>query len=182
MEKIVKQTLLPTQKENKETDPNSLLIDIAKEKHIDKKWTDKPFFIIKILANTSKGDLAEEFIVRYCKQLGFTLEDKATRLGDYDKVINGKRFEIKMATEDVSGNFQFNHLRYDYKYDGVICIGVSPDSILFDIYSKGDLATGKAGTLVSMGRGQNSSFKLTKSKASLKPINRFKNSLADFIK
>jgi hypothetical protein len=82
-------------------------------------------------------------------------------------------FEIKMATEDVSGNFQFNHIRYDYKYDWLLCLGIAPSSILFDIWSKGDVATDKAGSLVSMGGGQNSSFKLTKPKKSLRPIVEF---------
>ena len=163
------------------TDPLTLFLKIAKEKHIGNKWIDKPCYSVKILGNSSKGDLAEEFIVQYCRELGFQVEDKKTRLGDYDKIIEGKKFEIKMATEDLTGNFQFNHLRYDYKYDGVICIGVSPDSILFEIYSKSEIATGKAGNLVSMGRGQNSSFKLTKPKSSLKPIGEFKEKLKTFL-
>jgi len=121
--------------------------------------------------------LAEEFVVEYCQELGFKVEDKKTRLGDYDKIINGKKFEIKMATEDLTGNFQFNHIRYDYKYDFVLCLGVSPDSILFEIYTKSDIIIGKAGNLVSMGRGQNSSFKLTKPKNTLRPISEFKDKL-----
>jgi len=161
--------------------PLKLLIRIAKEKHVDKKWTDKPLYLIKILANSSKGDLAEEFVMVYCKALGFKVEDKKTRLGDYDKIINGKKFEIKMATEDLTGNFQFNHIRYDYKYDWVICLGVSPDSILFEIYSKAEIATEKAGNLVSMGRGQNSSFKLTKPKNTLKPISEFNDELKSLL-
>jgi len=108
--------------------------------------------------------------MKYCQSLGFDVEYGASRLGDYDLDINNKKFEIKMATEDQGGNFQFNHLRYDYKYHFVLCLGVSPDSILFKIYSKADLATGKAGSLVSMGRGQNSSFKLTKPKSTLMNI------------
>lgn len=163
-------------------DPLALLIKIAKEKHVDKKWTDQPLYLIKILANSSKGDLAEAFVMAYCQELGFKVEDKTTRLGDYDLEINGKKFEVKMATEDLSGNFQFNHIRYDYKYDFVLCLGISPDSILFEIYSKGDVATGKAGNLVSMGRGQNSSFKLTKDKNTLQPIKRFKDKLQSILR
>lgn len=105
-------------------DPLALLIKIAKEKHVDKKWTDQPLYLIKILANSSKGDLAEAFVMAYCQELGFKVEDKTTRLGDYDLEINGKKFEVKMATEDLSGNFQFNHIRYDYKYDFVLCLGI----------------------------------------------------------
>ena len=159
------------------TNPLSLLIKIAKEKHVDKKWTDKPLYLIKILANSSKGDLGEEFVRAYCKESGFDVDPKEGRLGDYDVIINKKKFEVKMATEDISGNFQFNHIRYDYKYDWVLCLGICPDSILFEIYSKADVVTGKAGNLVSMGRGQNSSFKLTKPKNALHPISEFNDKL-----
>ena len=136
------------------TNPLKLLIKIAKEKHIDSKWADKPLYLIKILANTSKGDLVEDFVTEYSNALGFTAVKNPTRQGDYDVKINNQKFEVKMATEDVSGNFQFNHIRYDYKYDWLLCIGVSPNEILFQVYSKGDLATNKAGTLVSMGAGK----------------------------
>lgn len=163
-------------------DPIELLVKLAKEKHVGNKWIGQPFYAIKILGNSSKGDLSEEFIMIYCRELGFNVEDKKTRLGDYDKIINGKKFEIKMASEDKGGSFQFNHLRYDYKYDFVLCLGISPNSILFQIYSKSDIATGKAGTMVSMGRGQNSSFKLTKQKSSLLPISKFKEEMQSILK
>ena len=152
------------------TDPLNLLIELAKKKTIDSKWTDKPLYSIKILDNSCKGDLAEEFVMEYCKKLGFKVEFGKSRLGDYDLDIEGKKFEVKMATEDKNGNFQFNHIRYDYKYHYLICIGITPDSILFTIHTKADVATGKAGSLVSMGRGQNSSFKLTRPKKTLCPI------------
>jgi len=152
------------------TDPLKILIELAKKKTIHSKWTGKLLYPIKILDNSCKGDLAEEFVMEYCKELGFEVEYGKSRLGDYDLAIGGKKFEIKMATEDIGGNFQFNHIRYDYKYDYLICVGVTPDSILFAMFTKADVATGKAGSLVSMGRGQNSSFKLTKSKKSLYAI------------
>lgn len=160
-----------------ETDPLNLLVEIAKKKHIHNKWTDKPLYIIKILDNSCKGDLAEEFILEYCKKLGFSVEYGKSRLGDFDLLIEDKKFEVKMATEDQTGNFQFNHIRYDYKYHYLLCVGVCPDKILFQIYTKGEVATGEAGNLVSMGRGQNSSFKLTKPKRTLRPIEELNDTL-----
>lgn len=163
-------------------DPLDLLLKIAKEKTKLGKWDDQPLQLIKVMPNSTKGDLAETFIIEYSKELGFDVGDKPSRLGDYDAKINGMTFEVKMATEDISGNFQFNHIRYDYKYDWILCLGITPNIILFDIWSKGDLATGKAGTLVSMGRGQNSSFKLTKPKKSLHPIAEFKSKIQSLAK
>lgn len=155
-------------------EPLDLLLQIAKEKTKLGKWDNQPLQLIKVMANSTKGDLAETFAIEYSKALGFDVGDKISRLGDYDAKINGMTFEVKMATEDISGNFQFNHIRYDYKYDWILCLGITPNNILFDIWSKSDLATNKAGTLVSMGRGQNSSFKLTKPRKSLHPITEFK--------
>lgn len=163
-------------------DPLDLLLKIAKEKTKLGKWNNQPLQLIKVMANSTKGDLAETFIIEYSKQLGFDVADKTSRLGDYDAKINEMKFEVKMATEDISGSFQFNHIRYDYTYDWVLCLGISPAAILFDIWSKADLVTGKAGKLVSMGRGQNSSFKLTKQKRSLHPISEFKSRIQSLAK
>jgi len=148
-----------------------------KEKTVPGKWDNQPLLLIKIMANSTKGDLGELFITRYSKELGMTVTDRASRLGDYDVQINGADFEVKMATEDINGNFQFNHIWYDYKYDWILCLGVAPAEIVFDIFSKSELVTGKAGNLVSMGRGQNSSFKLTKRKSTLHPIEKFKEKM-----
>ena len=159
-------------------DPLKLLLEIAKEKTVPGKWDNQPLLLIKIMANSTKGDLGEIFIARYCKALGFKVSDKISRLGDYDVKINGDEFEVKMATEDIGGSFQFNHIRYDYKYDWILCLGIAHAEILFEIYSKSDLVTGNAGNLVSMGRGQNSSFKLTKRKDSLHPIAKLKKRIS----
>jgi hypothetical protein len=164
------------------TDPLTLLIKVAKEKHVDKKWTNQPLYLIKILPNTSKGDLGENFIEAYCKELGFEVEEKKSNKGDYDKKINGKKFEIKFATEDLSGSFQFNHIRMDFKYDWLICLGCSPSEIFFEIYPKADVVMGNAGTMVPMGKGHNADFKLTKKKTSLLPINKFKEKLQSVLK
>ena len=159
------------------SNPIDLLIEIAKKKIVPCKWDDQPLQLIKIMANLTKGDIAEAFVVQYSKELGFDVANKIGRLGDYDVEINGKTFEVKMATEDISGNFQFNHICYDYKYNFLLCLGVSPADICFDIFTKADVATGKAGTLVTMGRGQNASFKLTKPKNVLHPIGEFKDTI-----
>lgn len=151
-----------------------ILLNIAKNKAIHAKWKDQPLELIKALPNSSKGDLGEAFIAEYSSELGFTVAERHGRLGDFDVDINGHTFEVKMATEDVSGCFQFNHIRYDYAYDWLLCLGISPADIWFDIFSKADVATGNAGSMVTMGRGQNSSFKLTKRKTSLQPISKFK--------
>jgi len=162
------------------TDPNELMLSIAGKHKVASKWIDSKFGHIKYLGNTSKGAIGESFILQYCKELGFTVSAEGNRLGTHDILINDKKVEVKTATEDVTGSFQFNHLRLDYKYEFVVCVGISPNELLFGIWSKSDLATGNAGNLVSMGAGQNSSFKLTKRCDALKPIKELKQELDKF--
>jgi|GEM_PF-5544318 len=73
-------------------------------KAIPTVFSGKPHQIFKSLPNSNKGDVGEEFIRRYAEELGFTVV-KTQRLGDWDLTIQGKKFEIKLATEDVSGAF-----------------------------------------------------------------------------
>jgi len=167
--------------ENSTPDPIKIFRDVAISKIIDKKWTGQPHEAFKHLGNTSKGDAGQEFITQYARELGFTAENFG-RTGDQDITIGNKKFEVKLATEDVSGSYQFNHIRLDYRYDFIICLGVAPSKLFFQIYSKADIATDKAGTLVSMGRGQNSSFKLTKKKDDLKDIYKFEKVISKIVK
>lgn len=157
--------------------PIEILKDLSRKYTIAEKWSGSTFEDIKKVPNTNKGDLGEEFVLTYSKNLGFPTNKEGNRLGDIDLSIAGQTFEVKLATEDINGSFQFNHVRYDYKYDYLVCIGISPNDILFGMWNKADVVTGKAGNLVSMGRGQNSSFKLTKKQSSLRPISEFEEVL-----
>lgn len=160
----------------REVDPSELFLEVIGAKLIHVKWAGRPHQAFKNLPNSSKGDAGEEFLRRYLIALGFNTV-KLKRLGDWDLMVNNKKFEVKLASEDVSGSFQFNHIRYDSKYDFLICLGVTPDQLVFGIWNKGDLVTGKAGNLVSMGKNQNSSFKLTKRVRDLVDIRNLKDIL-----
>jgi len=89
--------------------------------------------------------------------------------------------DYKTATEDTSGHFQFNHIRYHRPYDALLCLGVSPDSLCFGVWSKAEVTTGKAGNLVSMEKGANASYKLTKTREQLLDIGMFPETLAAFV-
>ncbi len=78
--------------------------------------------------------------------------------------------EVKTASEDVGGKLQFNHVRLDRDYQYLLCLGVLPQGLVFDLWRKGDLAEGRAGTLVRMAEGQSVTFKLTLSPESMRPI------------
>ena len=168
-------------------DETAIMLQVLAESSDHDKWDGAPFERIKRVSNTKVGDIGQEFLERVCLELGFecvfpiNAKGKRAKQSPWDVQINGVKFELKTATEDVSGSYQFNHIRYHRDYEGLICIGVSPDRIYFNIWSKAEVTTNKAGTLVTMEKGANASYKLTKKPISLTPISEFAESLVAFV-
>lgn len=72
-----------------------------------------------------------------------------------------KAIEVKCATEDVSGSFQFNGLRTDSVYTHCFLLGIAPNDLYFRFVQK-ELLNTPLYPLVSMQRGANAAFKLTR--------------------
>ena len=160
-------------------DSEKILLAVLDEYANASKWLDAPFGKIKQLSNTHIGDIGQDFVARLCDEIGLECEFPLNRRGararqnPWDMMINGKSFEVKTATEDVHRSFQFNHIRLHRSYDAVLCLGIAPDAILFDAWSKADIATEAAGNLVTMDRGSSATWKLTKRRAMLRVIEEF---------
>ena len=133
-------------------------------------WTDAPLEPFRRVANTNRGDIGEDFVQRYLGTFGILAEQVGSRISAADLKIGGKLFEVKTASEDQGGSFQFNHVRLDRTYDYLFCLGIRPGSILFDAWRKGAVSEGSAGTLVRMAEGQSVTFKLTKKPATMRKI------------
>lgn len=149
------------------------------------KWTDATFSRIKTLSNTKVGDAGQNFVEAICGELDLVIafpEQLGVRKkqSPWDIDIEGVKFELKTATEDVNNCFQFNHIRYHRPYDALLCLGIGPNDIWFDVWSKADITTGKAGSLVSMEKGANASYKLTKRPHGLRPIGEFASKVRAF--
>lgn len=163
-----------------------LFCEVLSKHHNHDKWNDAEFSGIKTISNTKVGTVGQDYIERLCNNLGlqisFPLDKNDNRLNQspWDIKINGITFELKTATEDVSGNFQFNHVRYHRQYDALLCLGVSPDQLYFGVWSKADVVTGKAGSLVSMEKNANASYKLTKRPSQLHKIDSFQAIMGSF--
>ena len=169
------------------TDYKRLFVD-ALEKNVDNpKWKEGDFIGIKTVSNTKVGSVGQDFIESLCNTLSipciFPLREDDTRMtqSSWDIEIYGVKFELKTATEDTNGSFQFNHIRYHRQYDAVLCLGVTPKELYFGLWSKADVATGKAGSLVSMEKGANASYKLTKKPSHLFPIVEFEQKIKEFV-
>ena len=168
-------------------DPYTFLAEVL-DRHSDhSKWDGALFGKIKQISNTKVGSVGQDFVEILCQSIGFevafpmTTDGKRIAQSPWDIRIEEITFELKTATEDINRNFQFNHIRYHREYDAVLCIGISPDSIVFDVWSKAEITTGKAGKLVNMEKGTSASYKLTKSNDQLHPIFEFEDGLLNFL-
>ena len=163
-----------------------LFKQILDEYNDHSKWQGAAFGKIKTISNTKVGSVGQTYIERLCKELGINYSFPSNLRGNrvaqspWDIKLEGIEFELKTATEDTNGHFQFNHIRYHRKYQALLCLGVSPSNLFFGIWSKANVATGKAGTLVTMEKGANASYKLTKSPKELYTINEFKEKIERF--
>ena len=146
------------------------MVDIIKDHSPENIWLESPLYAYRALGNTNRGEIGEEFVRRYLIAATIDVGPKGNRAAITDMQIAGHHFEVKTASIGAKGTFQFNHVRLDRKYEHLICLGICPNKIVFNMWRKGDVAEGKAGTLVRMAEGQAVTWKLTKILASMLPI------------
>ena len=115
------------------------------------KWfnadgTPKPNYIFKIADNTPKGDAGEQIVGRLFEELYTELFPESVvkvdvvgaEKGDYDVIVKVSsefeiKIEVKTATEDSNGKFQWNGLKKHIDYDYAFGLGVTPDDFMFSI-------------------------------------------------
>lgn len=136
----------------------------------NQRWDIGRFRAIKLLTPTEKGNIAEDFVEWLGQNIGFRTERPESRRGEWNVSIGGTTIEVKGATQDVNGMFQFNGIRLDYRYDLLAVVGISPDDVWLNIYTKGELGGLK---LVPMQKNTNDIFKLTRSPDDLENPSRF---------
>ena len=141
--------------------PVDLLLDIIREHAPEDIWRGSPLIGYRLLGNTNRGEIGEEFIRRYLKLYSIDVGNGG-RTSKTDKRIEHLRLEIKTASLGANGTFQFNHVRLDRQYDHLLCLGICPDRVVFNMWRKGVVAENRAGTLVRMAEGQAVTYKLTK--------------------
>lgn len=168
-------------------DAHSILLKVLQRHHDNPKWNDQPFERIKRISNAKVGDVGQDFVEALCEMLEIGCvfphnpEGKRAKQSPWDIRISRLTFELKTATEDTSGNFQFNHIRYHRNYDALLCIGIAPSDIYMGVWSKAEILTGKAGNLVSMEKQANASYKLTKKPDQLHHISEFEERVLGFL-
>lgn len=150
--------------------PLDLMLEVIKDHTPISKWSGASLESFRQVANTNRGDIGEDFVLRYLSQCAIPVVRPPSRVDEWDLEVAGKRFEVKTASEDRGGSFQFNHIRLDRDYDYLLCLGIRPEAIMFNVWRKGAVSEGEAGTLVRMAEGQSVTHKLTKRPDGMKKI------------
>ena len=133
-------------------------------------WSGAPLEPFRRVENTNRGDIGEEFLSRYLTQAGFVVVKSVNRAERLDMQIERRSFEVKTASLGANGTFQFNHVRADRDYLYLLCLGICPEAIVFDAWRKEEVVSGQAGHLVPMSQDQRITFKLTKRREDMRPI------------
>lgn len=141
--------------------PVDLLVELIKEHSPRDIWQGSPLIGYRLLGNTNRGEIGEQFILRFLNHFGIRVTN-GSRTDETDKRIGTMLLEIKTASLGASGTFQFNHVRLDRDYHHLICLGICPDHLVFNMWPKDIVRSSQAGTLVAMAQDQRVTYKLTK--------------------
>src|SRR5262245_39439003 len=87
----------------------------------DRSWAGSPFAWIKTRPSRQIGTIGERLVERYLQRAGFRVSPSSN--SDADRVVDGKRVEIKFSSLWEGGFYKFQQLR-DQNYDLALCLGV----------------------------------------------------------
>ena len=86
-------------------------------------WAGSPFGWIRYLPSRQRGKIGEQLVSGWCAAKGLNVT--ASGNSEADRVIGGRRMEIKFSTLWKSGIYMFQQIR-DQDYEYLVCLGVSP--------------------------------------------------------
>lgn len=96
--------------------------DYIQEGQVD-PWAGSPFAWIKTQRSRRIGKIGEQLVSGWCAAKGFDVVRSPD--SDADRIIAGRRVEIKFSTLWETGSYTFQQLR-NQNYDYAICLGLSP--------------------------------------------------------
>lgn len=96
--------------------------DYIREGAVD-PWLNSPFAWIRTLKSRQIGRIGEQLVSGWCAAKGFDVTRSSD--SDADRVIGGRRMEIKFSTLWEAGGYTFQQIR-NQNYEYAICLGLSP--------------------------------------------------------
>lgn len=116
-------------------------------------WAGSPFAWIRTRPSRQVGKIGEQLVAGWCAAKGLDVVSSGD--SQADRVIAGRRVEIKFSTLWESGVYKFQQLR-EQDYDFAVCLGIAPFDAHCWVISKAVLRehvightpqhTGKGGT------------------------------------
>lgn len=99
-------------------------------------WAGSPFAWIRTRPSRQVGKIGEQLVADWAAAKGL----KVARTGDAeaDRIINGRRVEIKFSTLWAGGGYKFQQIR-DQRYDILLCLGLSPFTASCWVIPKADI-------------------------------------------
>ena len=86
-------------------------------------WSGSPYAWIRAIALPQRTRVGERLLAGWCAAKGLDVVSSGD--SESDRVIAGRRVEIKFSTLWQSGVYKFQQLR-DQNYEFAVCLGVSP--------------------------------------------------------
>jgi len=86
-------------------------------------WLGSPFAWIKSRPSRQIGAIGEQLVAGWCAAKGLDVTKSPD--SNADRIIEGRRVEIKFSTLWKNGGYKFQQLR-DQNYQLAICLGLSP--------------------------------------------------------
>lgn len=86
-------------------------------------WAGSPFAWILTRPSRQRGKIGEQLIAGWCASRNLNVLRSPD--SDADRIIEGRRVEIKFSTLWKSGSYTFQQIRDQY-YEILICLGISP--------------------------------------------------------
>jgi hypothetical protein len=86
-------------------------------------WAGSPFAWIKTRRSRQVGKIGEQLVAGWCAAKGLDVTSSGD--SEADRVIAGRRVEIKFSTLWESGVYKFQQIR-DQDYEFAVCLGLSP--------------------------------------------------------
>lgn len=89
----------------------------------DRIWDAAPFMWVYEALPNEREEIGKQLIAGWCAARGLNVTRSPD--SDADKIIEGKRVEIKFSTLWENGGYTFQQIR-DQNYEYLICLGISP--------------------------------------------------------
>tara|TARA_B100001996_G_scaffold307384_1_gene248751 strand:- start:143 stop:655 length:513 start_codon:yes stop_codon:yes gene_type:complete len=101
-------------------------------------YADSPYKVYKGMSSKKKGKYFEMIVAEYLTILGYTV--KRSKSSDYDRIVNGKKVEIKGSMLWGTGTqFRWQQIRPHQSYDLVVFLAMYPDRLEFYSSEKNEL-------------------------------------------